>query len=188
MRITHLMATGLLAAALPAQLAFADADGERAALARIIHELQTIDPLITEAASQSNPDARVRPRTHSSRDSRTHRCPALGATNLSAATWRLPSVMFGHDGGAERSIPGGLRFYAGNSAHGYRIGDPGTHLRLGDLGITRHLPRMAERAGGTVRRGLECVTRQHRAHGAGLLSAVAASSLPQGFGDIPRYS
>jgi RAQPRD family integrative conjugative element protein len=54
------MATGLLAAALPAQFAFADADGERAALARIIHELQAIDPLITEAASQSNPDARVR--------------------------------------------------------------------------------------------------------------------------------
>jgi RAQPRD family integrative conjugative element protein len=38
----------------------ADADGERAALARIIHELQAMEPLITEAASQANPDARVR--------------------------------------------------------------------------------------------------------------------------------
>ncbi|MCG8047499.1 MAG: RAQPRD family integrative conjugative element protein [Candidatus Thiodiazotropha endolucinida] len=60
MRITHLLATGLLAAALPAQFAVADADGERSALARIIHELQSIEPLITEAASQANPDARVR--------------------------------------------------------------------------------------------------------------------------------
>ncbi|WP_293714727.1 RAQPRD family integrative conjugative element protein [Thiolapillus sp.] len=60
MRITQVLIAGLLGAALPVQFAVADADGERAALARIIHELQAIDPLITEAASQANPDARVR--------------------------------------------------------------------------------------------------------------------------------
>ena len=60
MRITQRLLLGLLGTVLPVQLALADADGERAALARIIHELQAIDPLITEAASQANPDARVR--------------------------------------------------------------------------------------------------------------------------------
>ena len=60
MRITQLLVTGLLTAVLPVQFAIADAGGERAALARIIHELQAIDPLITEAASQANPDARIR--------------------------------------------------------------------------------------------------------------------------------
>ena len=60
MRITQVLIIGLLGVALPVQFAIADADGERAALARIIHELQAIDPLITEAASQANPDARVR--------------------------------------------------------------------------------------------------------------------------------
>jgi len=60
MRITQVLIIGLLGAALPVQFAIADADGERAALVRIIHELQAIDPLITEAASQANPDARVR--------------------------------------------------------------------------------------------------------------------------------
>ena len=60
MRITQRLVLGLLGTVLPVQLALADADGERAALARIIHELQAIDPLITEAVSQANPDARVR--------------------------------------------------------------------------------------------------------------------------------
>jgi RAQPRD family integrative conjugative element protein len=60
MRITHLLVSGLLATVLPFQFAVADADGERAALAKITHELQAIDPLITEATSQANPDARVR--------------------------------------------------------------------------------------------------------------------------------
>ncbi len=50
----------LLGAALPIQFAAADADGERAALARINHELNAIEPLIAEAASQANPDARIR--------------------------------------------------------------------------------------------------------------------------------
>jgi len=39
--------------------AWADPDGERVALAKIIHELEALKPLITEAKSQSNPDARI---------------------------------------------------------------------------------------------------------------------------------
>lgn len=39
---------------------YADADAERAVLAQIIHELHAIEPLITEAASQANPDVRIR--------------------------------------------------------------------------------------------------------------------------------
>ena len=60
MRITQLLVSGLLATAVPVPFAAADADGERAALARIDHELQAIEPLITEASSQANPDARIR--------------------------------------------------------------------------------------------------------------------------------
>lgn len=60
MRITHLLISGLLAAAVPVQYIFADADGERAALARITHELQALEPLIAEATAQANPAARVR--------------------------------------------------------------------------------------------------------------------------------
>jgi len=37
----------------------ADVDGERVALAKIIHELEALKPLITEAKAQSNPDARI---------------------------------------------------------------------------------------------------------------------------------
>jgi RAQPRD family integrative conjugative element protein len=60
MRIIQLLIIGLLATSLPVQFALADADGEQAALARIDHELQAIEPLITEAASRANPDARIR--------------------------------------------------------------------------------------------------------------------------------
>jgi len=60
MRITHLLVSGLLATAVPVQFAIADSDGERAALAQITHEIQAIEPLIAEASSQANPDARVR--------------------------------------------------------------------------------------------------------------------------------
>ena len=59
MRIIPLLVSGLLTAALPVQFAVADADGERAALARITRELEAIEPLITEAAAQANPDARI---------------------------------------------------------------------------------------------------------------------------------
>ena len=60
MQITHLLVSGVLATAVPVQLAIADDDGERAALAKITHELQAIEPLIAEATAQANPDARVR--------------------------------------------------------------------------------------------------------------------------------
>ena len=40
-------------------VAMADADGERVALAKIIHELEALKPLITEAKAQSNPDSRI---------------------------------------------------------------------------------------------------------------------------------
>jgi len=60
MQMTQVLMLGLFSAALPFQFAVADADGEREALARIAHELQAIQPLITEAASQANPDARIR--------------------------------------------------------------------------------------------------------------------------------
>lgn len=40
--------------------ALADSDGEREALARLIHEIQALEPLIRSAESQANPDARVR--------------------------------------------------------------------------------------------------------------------------------
>ena len=60
MQIIPLLVSGLLTAALPVQFAVADADGERESLARIIHELHAIQPLITEAALQANPDARIR--------------------------------------------------------------------------------------------------------------------------------
>ena len=38
--------------------AHADLDGEQAALARLVHELQALEPLIQEA--QANPDTRIR--------------------------------------------------------------------------------------------------------------------------------
>ena len=51
MRITQVLVLGLIGTALPVQFAVADADGERAALARIVHELQAIEPLITEVSN-----------------------------------------------------------------------------------------------------------------------------------------
>ena len=60
MYITQVLISGLLATALPVQVAIAEVDAERATLARIQHELQTIEPLLNEAASQANPDARIR--------------------------------------------------------------------------------------------------------------------------------
>jgi len=57
MRVTQLLFLGLLGTTLPVQFAIADADGEREALARIVHEIEAIHPLINQAASQANPDA-----------------------------------------------------------------------------------------------------------------------------------
>ncbi len=58
-RLIQPFTTGLLAPTLPVQFTIADADGAQQRLARITHELQTIRPLIDQAASQSNPDARI---------------------------------------------------------------------------------------------------------------------------------
>ncbi|MEM1402966.1 MAG: RAQPRD family integrative conjugative element protein [Pseudomonadota bacterium] len=43
-----------------AGLAHADPDAEREALARLIHEIQALEPLIATAESQALPDARIR--------------------------------------------------------------------------------------------------------------------------------
>ena len=40
-------------------VAQADADGERVALAKLIHELEALEPLIVQARSQADSDARV---------------------------------------------------------------------------------------------------------------------------------
>jgi RAQPRD family integrative conjugative element protein len=60
MQINQALTLGLLGILSTVQFAMADAYGERTALARIFHELQTLEPLIVEAESQANPDARVR--------------------------------------------------------------------------------------------------------------------------------
>ena len=60
MRFIQILVFGLLGSVLPVQFANADADGEREVLARITHELEAIQPLIRQAASQANPDARIR--------------------------------------------------------------------------------------------------------------------------------
>jgi RAQPRD family integrative conjugative element protein len=60
MQISQVLILGLIGTVLPVQFAIADAEGERSALARVIHELHAIQPLIKEAESQANPDARVR--------------------------------------------------------------------------------------------------------------------------------
>jgi RAQPRD family integrative conjugative element protein len=60
MQIIQALTFGLLGIGLPVQFALADADGERDALSRIVHELQSLEPLINEVASQANPDARIR--------------------------------------------------------------------------------------------------------------------------------
>jgi len=60
MRTIQILILGLVSGMLPLGLAMADPDGERAALARITHELQALQPLIDEAAAQADPDARIR--------------------------------------------------------------------------------------------------------------------------------
>jgi RAQPRD family integrative conjugative element protein len=60
MRFIQVLVLGLLGTTLPVHFASADADGERELLARIAHEIEAIHPLISQATSQANPDARVR--------------------------------------------------------------------------------------------------------------------------------
>ena len=60
MGITQLLIAGTIAAIFTASSVLADADAEREALARLIHELETLEQLIRYAQSQANPDARIR--------------------------------------------------------------------------------------------------------------------------------
>ena len=60
MGITQLLVAGTIVATFAAAPALADSDAERESLARLIHELQTLEPLIRSAESQANPDSRVR--------------------------------------------------------------------------------------------------------------------------------
>ena len=50
----------LIAGLVMAHPVAADPDGERAALARLIHELDALAPIIADAEAQSDPDARIR--------------------------------------------------------------------------------------------------------------------------------
>jgi RAQPRD family integrative conjugative element protein len=60
LRHTAILLAGILSAFIPLHFARADAQGEREALARVIHELQAIEPLLRRGQAQANPDARVR--------------------------------------------------------------------------------------------------------------------------------
>ena len=57
-RPLHLLAAAALAgSAFPA---LADGDGERAALARLVHEIEALAPVIDEAEREADADARIR--------------------------------------------------------------------------------------------------------------------------------
>jgi RAQPRD family integrative conjugative element protein len=56
--LTGTLVAAALAALLPA--ASADADAEREALARLAHEMESLEPLVRQAESQAEPDVRIR--------------------------------------------------------------------------------------------------------------------------------
>ena len=60
LRHTSILLAGMIAAVIPLHPASADAEGEREALARVIHELQALEPLLRQGEAQANPDVRVR--------------------------------------------------------------------------------------------------------------------------------
>ena len=60
MSCRHRQIVGLIVGLAIAPALYADADAERDALTRIIHELQAVESLITKAQSQADNDARVR--------------------------------------------------------------------------------------------------------------------------------
>ncbi len=60
LRHTSILLAGIVAAIIPLHLGRADAEGERDALARVIHELQALELLLRRGEAQANPDARVR--------------------------------------------------------------------------------------------------------------------------------
>lgn len=59
-RFIQLLVMMTLGIILPIHSVSADTDAEREALARIAHELQTLEPLIREAEFQADPDTRIR--------------------------------------------------------------------------------------------------------------------------------
>ena len=52
--LLHVFVFGLVS-----PLAHGDVDGERETLARIIHELEVLEPLLAEAKAAADPDARI---------------------------------------------------------------------------------------------------------------------------------
>ena len=56
--IVSLFVAAALSVSVPA--AFADADAEREALARLAHEIEALEPLVRQAEAQTEPEARVR--------------------------------------------------------------------------------------------------------------------------------
>ncbi len=53
--LLHILLLGLLSSPV-----HADADAERESLARIVHELDVLQPLLVEAEAAADPDARIR--------------------------------------------------------------------------------------------------------------------------------
>lgn len=60
MSCRHRQIVGLIVGLALAPALYADADAEREALTRIVHELRAVESLITQAQSQADNDARVR--------------------------------------------------------------------------------------------------------------------------------
>ena len=60
MSCRHRQIVGLIIGLAMAPALYADADAEREALTRIVHELQAVESLITQAQAQADNDARVR--------------------------------------------------------------------------------------------------------------------------------
>ncbi len=60
MRTPWLPGLTVLAFLLSSSALWADADAERETLARLIHEIEALAPLIETAESQASPDARIR--------------------------------------------------------------------------------------------------------------------------------
>lgn len=60
LRHVSILLAGILVSVAPLHLARADAAGEREELARVIQELQALEPLLGAVESQANPDSRVR--------------------------------------------------------------------------------------------------------------------------------
>jgi RAQPRD family integrative conjugative element protein len=60
LRHVSIIPAGIFVAIVPPHVVRADAPGEHEQLARVIHELQALEPLLRAAQSQANPDARVR--------------------------------------------------------------------------------------------------------------------------------